>query len=81
MSLTIVDRMREPGAATSMTFLPRLENDDSCVSFDVPICAYEETVTTSGSSVGMSRQPLLMVRSIGVLSFGLLAFVVLRDRS
>ena len=44
-------------------------------------CCIEETVTTPSSSVGMSSQPLLIVRLTGVPSSGLVLSVVLLDRS
>src|SRR4051812_5477066 len=74
--------MLEPGAATSMTPRPRLENPESRLSI-VPAGnrCIDETVTTPGSSAGMSWQSLLIVRETGVLSSGLVVSVVLFARS
>ena len=44
-------------------------------------CWSEDTVTTPGSSVGMSWQPALICRVTGVVSLGLPESVVLFDRS
>src|SRR3954451_15265467 len=75
--------MLEPGAATSMTPRPRLEKLDSRLSM-VPAgyrCS-DDTVTTPGSSAGMSWQPLLISRVTGAgLSSGLESSVVLFARS
>jgi hypothetical protein len=58
LSRTIVERIELPGAATSMTPRPRLENEDRRLSmvFAGKRCI-DATVTTPGSSVGMSWQP------------------------
>ena len=71
-----VDRMELPGAATSILFRPKLEK-----LLFTPAWVVLATVITPGSSVGMSRQLLLIVRVTGVESFGLLLSVVLLARS
>src|SRR5690606_24334126 len=71
-----VDRIELPGAATSITPRPRLENELRSV-----VWVSDDTVTTPSSSAGMSSHPELMTRSTGVESFGLLESAVLFARS
>ena len=54
------------------------ELEYDALTLPLPMAA---TVTTPGSSVGMSRQALVMVRVTGVESFGLDVSVVLLARS
>src|SRR3954451_12628305 len=65
-----------PGAATSITFRPKLEK-----LLFTPAWVVLATVITPGSSAGMSRQSLLIGRVTLVESFGLDESLVLFARS
>src|SRR5829696_2923817 len=59
----MVERILEPGAATSILPRPRLLNEDRRLFCEpVGTLSSDDTVTTPSSSVGMSSQPLLSVR-------------------
>ncbi len=85
--------MLDPGAATSTTPSPKLENDDraGCVvrpGYHGPTAeagavgwVADDTVTTPGSSLGRSMQLGSRVRRTGLVSSGLVVSTVLMARS